>query len=191
MKTNVNLITDNFPISGDEYFELEEKLGKLIWHASHELKRKNTKNNFTDDVEDIRQELQMSMLRAGSYFKRQIYIEKCLNVVKEHAQDSFMKNIVNELEDLWKNRTKHGANRQKYGPFQEELLDKIVKHIVPKNERPDKNSCLKIDSKFLTYCKAICWNAQKQLGKKISKEKVIRNGSVSLSEFDFIGSKTI
>ena len=41
-----------------------------------------------------------------------------------------------------------------------------------------------IDTKFSTYCKAIVWNGQKSLGKKITREKSVRNGVVSLSEFD-------
>jgi hypothetical protein len=46
-----------------------------------------------------------------------------------------------------------------------------------------------MDSKFATYCKAITWNAQKSLGKKITREKSIRTGMVSLSEYDYLGGK--
>jgi len=184
-------ICNTFRINEDEYCELEKKFGKLTWHASHELKKKNTNNNFIDDAEDIRQELQMSMLRAGSYYKRQVYIEKCLEVAKKYAKDKFIMAVVDELENLWKNRTRHGANRQKYGKFQEKLLDKIINKIVPKSERPDKNAKLKIDSKFSTYCKAIVWNGQKSMGKKITREKSIRSGMVSLSEFDYLQSKDL
>lgn len=180
-------ICTTYRINESEFNELEEKFGKLCWHAAHELKKKNSRNNYTDEPEDIKQELQMSMLRAGSYYKRQTYIEKCLVVAKKYAEDNFMKAIVRELENLWNNRTRHGANRQKFGKFQEQLLDKIVKTIVPKAERPNKKDNLKIDSKFITYCKTIVWNGQKSMGKKITREKSIRSGMVSLSEFDYLG----
>jgi len=55
-------------------------------------------------------------------------------------------------------------------------------------ERPDRFAPLSIDSKFATYCKAIVWNGQKSMGKKITREKSIRSGMVSLSEFDYLQS---
>ena len=68
------------------------------------------------------------------------------------------------------------------------LLDKIVKEIVPLGVRPSKKQKLKFDTKFTTYCKAIAWNTQKSMGKKITKEKSIRSGQVSLSEFSYLGA---
>lgn len=182
-------IIHDFPVTNEEFNLLDNKFTKLCWHAAHELKKKNSRNNYTDDPEDIKQELIMSMLRAGSYYKRQVYIEKCLAVSKKYATDHLMENIVQELESLWANRTRHGANRQKFGVFQEQLLQKIVRKIVPASERPDKKDNLKIDAKFSTYCKAIVWNGQKSMGKKITREKSIRSGQVSLSEFDYLQEK--
>lgn len=179
-------ICTNYQIGDDEYRELENKFGRLTWHAAHELKKKNTRNNYMDDAEDIRQELQMSMLRAGSYYKRQIYIENSFLAVKKFVNDKFVFVIISELEKLWNNRTRHGANRQKFGPHQERLLQTILMKIVPENCRPDIRAPLKIDSKFITYCKAIVWNGQKSMGKKITREKVLRTGLVSLSEFDYL-----
>jgi hypothetical protein len=179
-------IVHNFPITEEEFLDLDKKFSKLCWHAAHELKKKNTNNNFIDDPEDIKQELQMSMLRAGSYYKRQVYIEKCLDVAKKFVEDKLILKVLLELENLWENRTRHGANRQKYGAFQENLLEKIIRNFVPKENRPNKNAPLKMDSKFVTYCKAIVWNGQKSMGKKITREKSIRSGMVSLSEFEFL-----
>ena len=48
-----------------------------------------------------------------------------------------------------------------------------------------------IDGKFTTYCKAITWNAQKSMGKKITREKGIRQAMVSLSEFDYLSSSKL
>jgi hypothetical protein len=182
-------ICTTYRIGESEFQELDQKFGRLIWHAAHELKKKNTRNNVVEDLEDIKQELQMSMLRAGSYYKRQIYIENCFKAINKHIKDKFLKLIVEQLEDLWSNRTRHGANRQKYGIYQEKMLDLLVKKIVPKQENPDKFAPLKIDSKFATYCKAIVWNGQKSMGKKITREKSIRTGLVSLSEFDYMGAR--
>jgi len=179
-------ICTNYQIGDEEYRELESKFGRLTWHAAHELKKKNTRNNYMDDAEDIRQELQMSMLRAGSYYKRQIYIESSFLAVKKFITDKFIFALVTELEKLWNNRTRHGANRQKFGPHQERLLQTILLKVVPENSRPDVHAPLKIDSKFITYCKAIVWNGQKSMGKKITREKVLRTGLVSLSEFDYL-----
>ena len=179
-------ICTTFNINDQEYKELQHRFGKLAWHASHELKKKNSCNNYTDDPEDIQQELQMSMLRAGSYYKRQIYIESCFVAVKKHSKDKFICRMIEELENLWRNRTRHGANKQKFGPFQEQLLSKLVRAIVPKDQQPDKAASLKIDAKFSTYCKAIIWNGQKSMGKKITREKSIRSGQVSLSEYEHI-----
>jgi len=66
-------------------------------------------------------------------------------------------------------------------------LERIIKKTVPKDYRPNPKARLKIDGKFARYCKAIMWNGQKNMGKKITKEKVIRSGQVSLSEYDYLG----
>jgi hypothetical protein len=181
-------IIQEFPITETEFEDLDKRFSRLCWHASHDLKKKNTNNNFIEDAEDIKQELQMCMLRAGSYYKRQVYIEKCLELAKKHTKDRFVQAIVIELQNLWANRTRHGANRQKYGKYQERMLDRIIRRFVPKAERPDKAAPLKIDAKFATYCKHIVWNGQKSMGKKITREKAIRSGMVSLSEFDYLQS---
>jgi hypothetical protein len=179
-------ICNNFPITELEYKELNKKFGKLCYYAAHQLKKKNSKNNVAEDIDDINQELQLSIIRAGSYYKRQIYIEKCLKLSKIFVKNIFIAMIIDNLENLWINRTKHGANRQKFGDYQEDLLEKIVKISVPEDKRPDKKDKLKIDCKFTTYCKAIVWNGQKSMGKKITKEKNIRTGLCSLSEYDYL-----
>jgi hypothetical protein len=179
-------VTAKFPISNDEYKQLEKSFGQLTKYASWQLIRKNAKNNHTDDFEDINQELIMSLIRAGSYYKRQIYIEKCFEIAKSHVKDLFVVKLLEGLEDLWKNRTRHGANRQKYGYWQEKLLEKIINKYVPQSERPKRDTPLEIDNKFSTYCKSIVWNTNKSIGRKITKEKVVRNGSVSLSEYEYL-----
>jgi hypothetical protein len=182
----VKNIADEFPISDDEYGELDKTFGDLCRFAAWQLLKKNANNNHTDDFEDVNQELLMSLVRAGSYYKRQVYIENCFRAAREYARDGFVNEMLMELERLWANRTRHGANRQKYGPYQERLLERIVQMTVPQDFRPDKAAPLKIDAKFTTYCKTITWNAQKSMGRRITREKVIRSGQVSLSEFDYL-----
>lgn len=179
-------ICEAFPISEREYKSLEVEFSNLTRFASWQLIKKNTKNNHTDEFDDINQELLMAMLRAGSYYKRQIYIEQSLSVVKKYAKDNFMLFVLHELEELWNNRTRHGANKQKFGYWQEMLLEKMVQSCVPKKYHPQKDQILKMDPKFATYCKAIVWNAQKSMGRKITREKSIRSSMASLSEYEHI-----
>jgi hypothetical protein len=96
--------------------------------------------------------------------------------------------MLDELQYLWNNKTRHGANRQKFGPYQETILESLTHFLVPEKEWPDKAAPLQLDATFKTYCKTIMWNAQKNLGKKITKEKSIRHSIVSLSEFDHVGA---
>lgn len=184
-------ICDEFQITNEEYLELEEEFGKLTKYASWQLLRKNAKNSHTDDFDDVNQELIMSLIRAGTYYKRQVFIERCFEVAKKFVNDYFLAKLLAELETLWQNRTRHGANRQKFGQYQERLLENIINKVVPKDLRPNKTDRLQIDTKFSTYCKAIAWNAQKSIGRKITKEKSIRNGCCSLSEYNYLAGEMI
>jgi hypothetical protein len=179
----VKNICDSFQITNDEYLELERVFGNLTKYASWQLLKKNTKNSHTDDFDDVNQELVMSLIRAGTYYKRQIYIEHCFEVVRSYIKDDFMLKLLEGLENLWRNRTRHGANRRKYGFYQEELLHRMIIKYVPFPERPNKGAPLKIDAKFSTYCKSIVWNSVKSVGRKITKEKNIRNGLVNYESF--------
>lgn len=182
MQTWSEYVARSFPIENEEYLALEHEFGRLTKFAAHQLLRKNTSNNHTDDFEDINQELLIAMIRAGCYHKRQVYIRDCLAAAKRFARDSFVIVILEELENLWVNRTRHGANKQKFGRFQEELLERIVQRVVPKSKRPDKKRPLEMDAEFTGYCKTITWNDQKRMGRKITREKPLRTGQVSLSE---------
>jgi hypothetical protein len=184
----MNEICKSFPIGEEEYALLHKKFGDLNHYIAWQLYKKNSRNNHTDEQEDIAQELTIALIRAGSYYKRQVYIEKSLDLCHRFVKDEFLKIIVLELKDLWANKTRHGASRQKFGPYQEKILNKILKKLVPVNKRPSKKAPLEIDGKFTTYCKAITWNAQKSMGKKITREKGIRAAMVSLSEFDYLSS---
>lgn len=177
-------ICKEWPVSQEEYELLEKEFGKLIEHQAWDLIRRNSKTNHTDDQIDIAQNLRIAMMKAGSYYKRQLYIEKCLELCKKYSKKEQDKTTLSKLICLWDNKTKHGANKQKFGPREEKLLAKLLNKVVPKEQHPDKFMKLKIDALFTRYCKAITWNEQKNLGKRITREKNIRENSVSLSEYD-------
>ena len=184
----MNYIFEKFPVSEEEYLRLDESFGKLALYQSWQLYFKNSKNNHTDDQEDIVQDLRISLLTAGSYFKRQTYIENCLKLCAQHVTDPFLKSIIDELQDLWNNKTRHGASRQKFGRHQEKMLDCLVRGCVPKRCRPSRKAKLEINTKFKTYCKSISWNRLKAMGKKITREKPLRAGVCSLSEYEYLAN---
>jgi len=179
-------IYKNFPITSEEYRLLDKKFGQLCYYAGWQLTRKNSNNNHQCDLDDFQQELMLSVLRAGSYYKRQVYIDKSFEVLFSKPLDVFSKLILEELFDLWKNRTRHGANRQKFGDHQEAILKDLCNSCIASNEIPDSGQSLLFEPKFFTYCKQIVWNAQRNLGKKITREKPIRSGQVSLSDHDYL-----
>lgn len=181
-------VFESFPISNQEYQALENEFDKLAHFQSWQLFKKNTKNNHTDDLEDIIQEIRVSIIRAASYYKRQVYIEKCFDVLDAHIQDDFIRKLLDELKLLWSNRTRHGANKVIFGEPQEAILDHMVQCLVPKEKQPERNASLVSDMNFQKYCKNVSWNCQKTLGKKITREKPIRTGLVSLSEYDYLST---
>jgi hypothetical protein len=186
----MDYILNSFQVTDDEYRKLDESFGDLAHYAAWQLIQKNVKNNHTDDQEDIVQEIRWASIKAASYFKRQVYLESCIRMARKHTVDPMVVSVLDELEWLWNNRTKHGANKQKFGEHQERLLDDIVDRHVPGMERPRRDEPLQFNRKFITYCKAIIWNRQKSLGKKITREKTIRSGIVSLSEYDYLISSS-
>lgn len=178
----------NFPVSNSEYIQLEKKFGQLCYYASWQLIRKNSANNHQFEIEDVSQELMVAVLRAASYYKRQVYIDSSLQTLENAKLDRFTRLILKELIHLWKNRTRHGASRQKFGDHQEAILKQMCQVLLPPEEVPSPERELSMEAKFLTYCKQILWNATKHLGRKISREKPLRSGQVSLSDHDYLGN---
>lgn len=181
-KTLTNDIFKEFHITSDEYEALEKDFDKLCYHIAHDLKKKNSNNNFIDDVEDVTQDLRCYLIYAGSYYKRQVYIERCFACLEGVLSNELMYLIYKELSLLWTHRSESKKVGQKFGRYHEKLLVKLVKKYIPKAKRPNPQEKLVIDAKCSNYCKSIVWNRQKALGKKITKEKNIRTGQVSLSE---------
>lgn len=186
MGSSVNAIFNSFGLSNNEYLELESEFGKLCYKIGWELKRKNSKNNYVEDLDDVMQELRFSMVKAGCYYKRQTYLKECMQACRDNIKDKFLLKILDNLQELWDNRTHHGAHRQCFGKHQEMILEMLTQTLSKEN-RPQKRD-LKIDKDFSTYCKSIAWNCEKNMGKKITRERSIRNGMTSLSEFDFLAN---
>ena len=83
----MNLISKTFPVTEKEYEALNKKFGKLCYYASWQLDRKNLNNNHDYEIEDFQQELMISVLRAGSYYKRQCYIEACFETIRSNTKN--------------------------------------------------------------------------------------------------------
>ena len=187
-------IFKNYPVTTDEFNILLGKYERLCHDISWDLIKRNSRNNHTDEEEDVNQEILISMMHAASYYKRQTYLKESLALCEKYAKDTkFLAIMGAELQTLWDNRKRHGAGRQKFGAYQEKLLDKLVKLLVPAKHRPSKKAPLNLEKKeivedFGPYCKSICWNRQRALGRKITREKPMRAGMASLSQFDYLGA---
>lgn len=181
-------ICKDFPISDREYEMLEKEFGELCEYQAWQLIRKNSRNNHTHGQEDIAQDMRIALLRAGSYYKRQVYIQECFRICWKQTKDRFIRRQLICLFRLWKNKTRHGAGKQKFGPHQEKIIETLHRQL-PKKNRVDKNAPLVLGPSFSTYSKSITWNELKALGKKITREKSIRSGMVSLSSFDYLGAE--
>jgi len=179
-------VINSFPVTEEEYGLLDAKFGELCHYQAWQLLKMNLKNNCSDDQEDIVQDLRIAMIKAASYFKRQTYIESCMEALHDYIDDPMNYQVLNELEFLWENRKRHGANRQKFGEYQEQVLEKLVRKYIPKKDRPNRLKPLEIDAEFKGYCKSITWNEVKLKGKRITKEKFWRTGMVSVSEYDYM-----
>jgi len=183
-------IQKRYPISDAEYRILEEKYDKLCWFAANSLARSNKKSE--EDLQDYHSDIQIGMFRAGSYYKRQCFLESIFAYLK-HCKVFMEPEEIQELSILRKTWSSH-KTRSSFGEVQEDKLIEILNKYKgvackPGGEKipiPDINAALKFDPNFGVYCKAIIWNTKKSLGQQISKENANRNNEISLSEYDFL-----
>ncbi len=183
-------IQKRYPISNDEYKVLDDKYDKLCWFAANGLARSNKKSE--EDLQDYHSDIQIGMFRAGSYYKRQCFLEATFSYLNNCKL--FMDS--NEIEELTvlKNTWSNHKTRSSFGKPQENelivLLNKFegVAYNSDSNkiDIPDINTSLRFDRNFEVYCKAIIWNTKKSLGQQISKENANRNNEISLSEWEFL-----
>ncbi len=177
----------SFSITSHEYELLEDEFSQLCYFVSWQLMQNNSKNNHQHEIEDFKQELLMAVIRAGSYYKRQTWIESVFVKLDQFVpKETIWSEINKSLQYLWSKKTQHGAYKRKFGEEQEDILEMLAGKFVPEIEMPSKNAQIIINNKFKIYAKRIIWNASRFIGKKITKEKTIRVGQVSLSEHDFL-----
>lgn len=181
-------IVKDFPISDQEYHQLESEFGNLCHFQAWRLIRWNSFSNLADDPDDFIQDLKISMLQAGSYYKRQVFMESCFQALARviYSLDRQAREELLLLRGLWKDRRRHGARKQKFGPQHERSLQDLVDKYLPPEARPRRDKPLVIDKDVRIYIRSCTWNQQRSMGKKIKKESAIRVGQVSLSEFDVV-----
>jgi hypothetical protein len=180
-----------FPITSEEFLRLEKQFDNLLHFASWKLLRGNEGGLHTEQEEDIYQELRIAMLKAASYYKRQTWVEACFKVLQENVLANHgeicgktplirgrFQLEVERLSDRWSGRAHHKRGAS-FGEHEEQELKRLIERMP---ERPDCDTPLVIDAQFRTYAKSIIWNHEKQMGKRIGKEKPLRAGCVSLSE---------
>lgn len=184
----VDYILRNYPVSNEEYAELETSFDKLCMFAAHQLLNGNLKNNHTDELDDVIQSLRWAVVNAACYYKRQQYLEDCFKVYKEHITNKKALKTLSMLEDLWRNRTK---KRQRFTEQNEMELDQLLNEYVKKEFRPNKNAPLVIDNRFKIYAKSCMWNFVRSIGKGITKMKSLRSKMVSLSQYDHVSGMMV
>ena len=183
-------IQKRYSISNDEYKILEEKYDKLCWFAANKLTYSNKKSE--EDLQDYHSDIQIGMFRAGSYYKRQCFLEAVFSYMKYCKLFMEPKEIeeLTALKSMWSSH----KTRSSFGITQEDQLIILLKKYEgvaskpngAKIEIPNINTTLKFDRNFEVYCKAIIWNTKKSLGQQISKENADRNNEISLSEWEFL-----
>ena len=178
---SISSILVSFPITQKEFDQLEDLFGDLVHHMAWQLKRRNAQNNLTDELEDIEQELRISIMRAASYYKRQVYIHECLRFAQRKVKDPMLRAIVKKLRKCWIGRKR--VRKRRFNDHHEAILEQLIQNFP---NRPSRTAELVVDTKFITYCKSIAWNCLKNMGKKISKERSLRCGLVSLYYNDFL-----
>ena len=187
MTTTLERIVSKFPISDEEYHELHQKFDKLCCFAVWQLKKRNQTYDVLSDVDDDIQELRIALLRAASYYKRQSFIEDCFRALSAARLPGPVREVVDELWGVWESRRLHGSERKKFAAYQEEMLWQAVERHVKSAARPSASRPLRVDRRFHTYCKQIVWNAQKTIGKKLTRDKSRRRGESSLTEHEYLG----
>jgi hypothetical protein len=169
-------IQKRFPITEDEFNKLEEKYGKLCWFAANKLAA--SQHRSPEDLDDFHSEIQIGMCRAGSYFKRQTFIENAFQFLRSQELSKSDKKEFDDIENLW------NTKKSRFGIKEEDNLRSILDNYNEKDF--DYSIPLDFDEKFKVYCKAIIWNTYKALGQQMSKENSVRSSEISLDEWPFL-----
>lgn len=126
----------NYFISNDEFDELNDKFGDLIYFIAHQIIHRNS--NIFLEFDDIVQELRSILVYSVITLKKQDYIEKSLFALQNHIKEGdAMKDTVNRLDELWRSRKKKGSGFRKFDKYQEKKLDRMIQ-LIPKMKDPLK-----------------------------------------------------
>jgi len=182
----------HYNITQKEYEELDKQFGKLCHYAAWQIVRFNfPKIKYEQEFPNVDQEIVISVIRAASYYKRQIFLNKAfefLNSIQLTRQERVK---VTALQILWDGRKEKG-NKNKFDKNEEEALVEVIKTNQNKASEkgeaaPTQSAPLQLNKEFTIYCKSIIWNTYKSIGKGITKSRKDRKHEVSLSEYDFLG----
>lgn len=180
-------IQKKYRITDKEYNLLHEKFGKLCWFAASKLTASNRRSD--EDLQDYHSEIVLGMFRAGSYYKRQVFIENVFDYLRSCKKYMCADDIdmLAGFQNKWKKKSEFlETDENELVLFLERF--KIYNDDINRSGPcyPNQNSQLKIDNKFKVYCKAIIWNTTKSLGQHISKENETKMKEVSLDEWSFL-----
>lgn len=159
---------DRFSLKEEEYFLLEGAFVKLCHKAAWQAKRSYDTLIF----EDVDQDIQIAMFRAGKQYKKKMFFQRSFEFLDQmglknsHLINAIRKSVLNSR-----------------GPKEEEeLISSLIDFYngmpgVPKTDDP-----LILDEHSSSYIKTCIWNQQKCILKDQAKECANRKGEVSLSE---------
>ena len=170
-------IQKRYPVTDEEFDYLVQKYGKLCWFAATKLG--NQKHRLPEDLSDFHSEIQLGMCRAGSYFKRQTFLEKCFTHLEQSDLSSEDKSILEEIQKIW------NTKKALFGEKEEDRLLELFNKYRDNVDFSDHDRLI-FNEKFEVYCKSIIWNTTKTLGEHISRENSLRASEISLDEYPFI-----
>ena len=192
-------IQKRYPVTDAEFEVLDEKYGKLCWFAASKLASANRKSE--EDLQDFHSEILIGMFRAGSYYKRQTFIESTFKYLDKSRVFMSSEDLadLNLLQKMWYQRKAYFTEihevliREVLGKYTDALEEKTPSDKEPLEFNPanqktyvNANGETKKVNPFEVYCKAIIWNTKKSLGQAISKENEHKCKEVSLDEWNFL-----
>lgn len=178
-ETLVEWVHKQYSVTTSEWSELEKKLGNLCRTITWQLLRQN-KMACIENFDEWNPEVQMALVRAACYYKRQCYLQAAIEHVDSVIDEltDYDKSEASDLLRQWTSKPKNGQPR--FSREHELRLDALIsKTAGPSRER------LVLDSDFVPYAKRIMWNAQKTIGKKLTSAKK-EIAMISLDECEFL-----
>lgn len=159
-----------FNVTEDEYAELDEAFGRLCHKAAWDAVRKYP----AYDVYDVSQEIFIAMIRSGSQYKRKAYFSRA-----EQYLESLGLGDLPMVKTCLKRFNNHVLT-----PEEEHAFLLLMDCLPETGEKPSSKDPLILDKNASSYIKTCLWNQQRCWLKSTGKERSLRKGEVSLSEYD-------